>query len=122
MPPTTANGKICYIEIPATNIQQSADFYHKVFHWEIRKRGDGATAFNDSVGEVSGAWVLGRPPSPVPGLLIYIMVDSVNTTLERVAAYGGKIVQPVGGDSGEITARFCDPAGNVLGLYQEPSK
>jgi uncharacterized protein len=122
MPPTTANGKVCYIEIPATNIQESADFYHKVFKWEIRKRGDGATAFNDAVGEVSGAWVLNRPASPAPGLLIYIMVDSVAKTMESVEANGGVIVQAIGGDPGEITARFRDPAGNVLGLYQEPSK
>jgi len=37
-----------------------------------------------------------------------------------VAAQGGKIVQQIGGDAPEITARFADPAGNVLGLYQEP--
>jgi hypothetical protein len=29
-------------------------------------------------------------------------------------------VQPIGGDPGEKTARFRDPGGNVLGLYQEP--
>jgi len=33
MPPTTANGKICYVEIPATNVDRSADFYAKVFGW-----------------------------------------------------------------------------------------
>ena len=122
MQPTLGNGKICYVEIPANNIQQSADFYNKVFHWEIRKRGDGATAFNDAVGQVSGAWVLNRPPSQTPGLLIYIMVDSVADALESVKANGGKIVQPMGIDAPEITARFRDPAGNVLGLYQEPSR
>jgi len=32
------------------------------------------------------------------------------------------IVQPLGADAPEITARFSDPAGNVLGLYQEPNR
>ena len=54
------------------------------------------------------------------GLLIYIMVDSVALTADAVVAAGGKIVQPIGGDVGEITARFADPAGNVIGLYQPP--
>ncbi len=27
MPPTLANGKICYIEMPATDIARSSDFY-----------------------------------------------------------------------------------------------
>jgi len=121
MPPTLGNGKICYVEIPTTDIARSADFYHKVFNWEIRKRGDGATAFDDGVGQVSGAWVLGRPSSLQPGLLIYIMVDSVAAAMDLVVNHGGEIVQPIGGDPGEITARFRDPGGNVLGLYQEPS-
>jgi predicted enzyme related to lactoylglutathione lyase len=54
---TSANGKICYIEMPATEIARSADFYERVFGWKIRKRGDGRTAFDDTVGGVSGAWV-----------------------------------------------------------------
>jgi uncharacterized protein len=121
MPPTLANGKICYVEIPATNIDRSAAFYKKVFGWNIRQRGDGATAFDDSAGEVSGSWVLGRPPQS-PGLVVYIMVDSVAAALEAVVANGGKIVQPIGVDAPEITGRFSDPAGNVIGLYQEPAQ
>jgi predicted enzyme related to lactoylglutathione lyase len=121
MPPTLGNGKICYIEIPASNIARSADFYQRVFGWNTRKRGDGSTAFDDAVGQVSGTWVLGRPPASAPGLLVYVMVDSVAATLDLIVANGGEIVQPIGADAPEITARFRDPAGNVLGLYQQPA-
>jgi predicted enzyme related to lactoylglutathione lyase len=121
MPPTLSNGKICYIEFPATDIARSAEFYQKVFGWTIRKRGDGATAFDDGVGEVSGTWVLGRPPAATPGLMVYIMVDSVAATIEAITAAGCEIVQPIGADAPEITARFRDPGGNVIGLYQEPA-
>jgi len=121
MPPTPTNGKICYIEMPADDVPRSAEFYEKVFGWRIRKRGDGAVAFDDTTGQVSGAWVKGRPPAGAPGLLIYIMVDSVATTIEAVVANGGKLVQPIGADAPEITARISDPAGNIFGLYQEPN-
>jgi len=57
MPPTLKDGKICYVEFPAVDANRSADFYAKVFGWGIRKRGDGKSAFDDSVGEVSGTWV-----------------------------------------------------------------
>ena len=120
MPPTPTNGKICYIEIPAVDVQRSARFYEQVFGWRTRERGDGHLAFDDTTGQVSGSWVVGRPPSPQPGLLVYIMVDSVAAAAEAVIAHGGDIVQPVGADAPEITARFSDPAGNVIGLYQEP--
>jgi predicted enzyme related to lactoylglutathione lyase len=117
--PTLKNGKICYLEMPAVDIETSASFYQTVFGWNTRTRGDGAIAFDDAVGEVSGTWVLGRKPMIEVGLLVYIMVDSVAATIDAVLANGGKIVQPLGGDAPEITARFSDPAGNVLGLYQE---
>lgn len=118
--PTRGNGKICYLEIPAADIDASVSFYRHVFGWRIRKRGDGSIAFDDGVGEVSGTWVVGRKPMTKPGLLIYIMVDSVAATVDAVTASGGSIVQPIGMDAPEITARFSDPSGNVLGLYQEP--
>jgi predicted enzyme related to lactoylglutathione lyase len=119
--PTLGNGKICYLEIPANDITISSAFYRDVFGWQIRKRGDGSLAFDDGVKQVSGTWVLGRKPSTEPGLLTYIMVDSVEATIETVIAHGGTIVQPIGMDAPEITARFSDPGGNVLGLYQEPT-
>ena len=122
MHPTMANGKICYLEMPASDIARSAACYSRVFGWNIRKRGAGSTAFDDGVGEVSGAWVLGRPPAAEPGLLFYILVDSVAEAVKAVVNSGGEIVQPVGKDAPEITARFRDPGGNVVGLYQEPAR
>jgi hypothetical protein len=120
MPPTFANGKICCLEIPATDIARSADFFQEIFGWNIRRRGDGSIAFDDGVGEVSGAWVLGRPAASMPGLMLYILVDSVAATVDAIVANGGEIAQPIGADAPEITARFRDPAGNVIGLYQQP--
>ena len=121
MPPTRTNGKICYVEIPTADVGRSAEFYKTVFNWPIRQRGDGVTAFDDSVGQVSGTWVTGRPPSSQPGVLFYIMVDNVAETCKAVEAHGGKIVQKIGADAPEITARFRDPGGNIVGLYHEPA-
>lgn len=120
MPPTMANGKICYIEIPAVDIPQSVAFYEGVFGWQTRRRPNGSIAFDDGVGQVSGTWVTGRPPQSQIGLMVYIMVDSAAATVDAIVANGGEIVQPIGMDAPEITARFRDPAGNVLGLYQQP--
>jgi predicted enzyme related to lactoylglutathione lyase/predicted CoA-binding protein len=119
--PGGGNGKICYVEIPADDIAKSANFYEAVFGWPIRSDNHGNAAFDDGVGVVSGMWTNQYKPSPEPGLLVYIMMDSVEETIEAVITNGGKIVQPIGMDAPEITARFSDPFGNVFGLYQEPS-
>ena len=121
MPSTSVNGKLCYVEIPALDVARSAAFYQDVFGWNVRQRGDGQRAFDDTTGEVSGAWVTGRPASADPGLLLYIMVDDAAATVGAVTAQGCEIVQPIGVDAPEITARFRDPGGNIIGLYQEPA-
>ena len=117
--PTFGNGKICYIELPATNVATSASFYKTVFGWTIREREDGSVSFDDGVGEVSGAWVTGRQPATsTTSLMISIMVFNMSHTIEAVIANGGAIVQAPDMKARDIVALFSDPAGNVLSLYQ----
>ena len=116
--PTFANGKICYIEIPALDIEQSAAFYHDIFGWNIQRREDGSVSFDDSVCEVSGGWVTGREAHTRLGLCISLMVKDIETTMKLITENGGTILEPVGKDLPAITALFSDPAGNVFSLYQ----
>lgn len=115
------DGKICYLEIPATDVEASSSFYTRVFRWHVRTRGDGQRAFDDTTGAVSGSWVPGRPPAREPGVLVYVMVDSIEAALQGIAEAGGQAVTPLTplGPAGEAYATFRDPAGNLLGLYQE---
>ena len=119
MPPTLGNGKICYLDIPATDIERSAEFYERV---SAGPPGGAATARWPSTtpsvrSAAPGSWAARLPV----GLLVY-SGDSAVEAVAAVAAHGGEIVQEIGGDAPEITARFRDPAGNVLGIYQEPEK
>ena len=121
MPPTRANGKVCYIQIPTDDIARSAEFYKRVLGWNVRKRNDGSIAFDDGVGEVSGEWVLRRKPAPA-GLFVYIMVDSITESLNQIQAAGGTVLTPrtdIGPSMGAFGA-FADPVGNEFGLYEEP--
>ena len=116
------HGKISYLEIPATDVEASAGFYQRIFGWTIRARGDGQTAFDDTTGQVSGAWVVGRPAAREPGVLTYVRVDDVEAALEKIVDAGGEIDTPVTAQgAGEAFATFRDPAGNVFGVFQEPA-
>ena len=112
--------RLCYLEIPAADVQRSAAFYENVFGWNIRNRDSGRPSFDDAAG-VSGAFTTSLAVSREPGLLPSIWVDSIDDTLARVVANGGEVVEGPHLDSrgGQWIARLRDPAGNVIGLYQE---
>jgi len=67
--------------------------------YSVGSFGDGAIAFDDTSGAVSGTWRVGRRPSTTPGLLIYIWCDSVVATIDAVIAQGEEVVQPIGADT-----------------------
>ncbi len=47
------------------------------------------------------------------------MVADIEATARAVAANGGVVVQAADLAAPEIVARFRDPGGNLIGLYQE---
>jgi uncharacterized protein len=116
--PTIANGKICYIEIPAVDINLSAAFFNIVFGWSLRKNDDGSISFDDGAGEVSGMWVTGLKIGTEPGLIISIMVYSIVTTVKSIIENGGQIHQQEKITPSSKTALFRDPAGNLFSIYQ----
>ncbi len=112
-----ANGKICYLEMPARDTETSAAFYRDVFGWTTRTRGDGQLAFDDGLGEVSGSWRTDR--SPIDADFLYIMVADADRTCDLVARHGGVVVERPDAGAREIIGRFRDPAGNVFSIYQD---
>jgi uncharacterized glyoxalase superfamily protein PhnB len=114
--------RLCYIEIPARDAHSSAVFYEKVFGWSIRHRESDRPSFDDATGDISGAFVTGRAASREPGLLPYIWVDNIDATLRLCATNGATIVESRHPDHPGSTcdiATFRDPAGNLIGLYEE---
>jgi predicted enzyme related to lactoylglutathione lyase len=116
--PHYGDGKICYLELPSRDIEESSSFYQAIFDWKVRRRGDGSIAFDDGVNEVSGTWRTDRKPTTEIGMLLHIMVDDIEITIKKIMERGGTIVRPLGLDAPEITAWFKDLSGNILGLYQ----
>jgi predicted enzyme related to lactoylglutathione lyase len=116
--PAPSTGKLYYIEIPATDVAQSAAFYRDVFGWTIRTRGDGATAFDDTAGHVSGTWTTARPAADQPGFRIYLSVVDAVAASAAIEGAGGTIVEPADPSVVDIVGVFRDPAGNLLGIHQ----
>ncbi len=114
-----AHGQLSYIQIPATSVRQSSTFYADVFGWEIRGGSENHLSFTDATGGMIGAWLTGRVSSLDPGVLPYIYVHGIDATLKRVGASGGEIVKPPYEEGDLWVATFRDPAGNIIGMWQQ---
>jgi len=119
--PTLGNGKICHLAIPALDVEASAAFYEDHFGFTVRRQPNRVT-FDDGVDEVSGHFVPQAAPMREAGILVYIMVDDLVSMVSRLEAADVEIVAAPGVDPGELTAHIRDPAGNLLGIYQEPDQ
>jgi predicted enzyme related to lactoylglutathione lyase len=113
------NGRISYIQIPASSVREAAAFYGSVFGWEIRGGSDHHLSFTDATGDMIGAWVTGREVSQDAGVLPYIYVHGIDAAIDRIRAHGGDVVKPPYAEGDLWVATFRDPSGNVLGIWQQ---
>ena len=113
------HGRLSYIQIPATNVRASGEFYASVFGWEVRNRDDDHLSFSDATRAMIGEWVTGRVASQDSGILPYIYVHGIDAVLERIRARGGEIIKPTYPEGDLLVATFRDPGGNVIGIWQQ---
>jgi uncharacterized protein len=106
----------------AVDVHQSAAFYEQVFGSKMRRRDTDRPSFDNGTGHVSGAWMTNQAISREPGLLPYIYVDRIDDTLEQVEAQGGQFAKALYPEGTLWVATFRDPAGNVIGLWQEGAR
>jgi uncharacterized protein len=113
------HGRLSYIQIPASSVRESGAFYASVFGWEVRGGGDNHLSFTDATGDMIGAWVTGHATSREPGVLPYIYVHGIDKVLERITDSGCEVVKPPYPEGDLWVATFRDPAGNVMGIWQQ---
>ena len=110
-------GGVSYLQIPARDIAESAEFYHAVFGWRLRGTPD-APSFSDGTGHVIGHWRTDLPAAGKAGVLPYIYVTSLDDTLRAAAEHGAEIVTPPYPEGNLSVTTIRDPAGNVIGIWQ----
>jgi predicted enzyme related to lactoylglutathione lyase len=113
-------GGISYLRIPAPEVKQTAEFYERVFEWTVDAN-RAHPSFEDGTGHVIGHFIPDAGVAGEMGVRPYVYVDGVEETLQRVAAYGGEVVEPPYPEGDLTVATFRDPAGNVVGVWQRGS-
>ena len=116
-----AHGQMSHLEIPADDPARARKFYEGVFGWETSEMEQYPNYFLFGFGEIgrAGGAIGVRNESTGPQLRLYISVDSIDATLPKVTALGGKIVEPKTDIPGQgWYAVIDDTEGNQLGLYE----
>lgn len=115
---------VTWFEIPAIDLEKSKDFYQKVFQIEmhVTEMGPSLMAWFPNVeGGMGATGTLIKTEGYIPsheGTVVYFTVDSIEETLARIEANGGKILVPKMsiGEYGWI-AQFEDVEGNRVALH-----
>jgi uncharacterized protein len=89
-----------------------------VFGWSVRTDRDDPS-FEDGTGHVIGHFVADQSAGGEAGLRPYVFVEGLDETLENVAGNGGAIVTPPYSEGDLRVATFRDPAGNVVGVWEQ---
>jgi predicted enzyme related to lactoylglutathione lyase len=114
--------RVVHFEIPVEDATRAGAFYGEVFDWNVVKWGT-VEYWPMLTGETGGPGAEGAltPRSEArEGVLVYIAVENIDEAVKRVTAAGGTEVdvpQMVPGVGWR--ARFRDPEGNLLGLFQD---
>jgi predicted enzyme related to lactoylglutathione lyase len=108
---------ISFLQIPAPDPRRAAAFYEAVFGWSVRDD-PVEPAFEDGTGHVIGHFVADQPVAGEAGVRPYVYVESIDKTLDKVAANGGATVTRPYPEGDLRVATFRDPAGNVVGVWQ----
>jgi uncharacterized protein len=119
---------VSHFEIPASDPERAARFYRQVFGWSVEPlawerpyfkiRGSSLPADPGRQG-IDGGIAEAGGGLEHPLLILHIEDATLETVLERITKAGGTIDLPATrvGKMG-WWARFRDPEGNLLGLWQ----
>ena len=114
-----AKHPISHIEIPATNVNETSQFYHDVFGWRITTNPTYNYTVYEAEGGLRGGFAAPTEPTYKPDrLMVYLTADNIDAALATIEAHGGKVEHAKNEIPGVGTwAIFSDPAGNHIGLF-----
>ena len=116
MESTTSEGRIDYIEFPATDIAKTTAFYTGLFGWKFTDYGPDYTSFED--GRIAGGFFR-KDAVSAGGPLIVIYSADLAGLQAKVQAAGGAIVKEIFPFPGGRRFHFADPSGNELAIWSD---
>jgi uncharacterized protein len=110
------DGRMDYVEFPATGVAKTKAFCTQAFGWKFTDYGPDYTSFED--GRLSGGFDAGRPVTR-GGALVVLYANDLAAAEAKVRAAGGKIIKDTFAFPGGRRFHFADPSENELAVWSE---
>jgi predicted enzyme related to lactoylglutathione lyase len=105
---------LCWIEIAASDVAASREFYSKVFGWQMFDESLEYQMFMPAAGP--GGAIVPAGPERVQGTVPFIYGADLPALVAEIEAHGGTLVQQLTDVPPALTAEFLDQAGTRFGL------
>jgi hypothetical protein len=109
-------GRMDYIEFPATDIAKTKAFYSGLFGWRFTDYGPDYTSFED--GRLAGGFFKKDAVTPGGPLVVIYSADLAGMQA-KVQAVGGTITKEIFSFPGGRRFHFTDPSGNELSVWSD---
>ena len=110
------DGKIDYVEFPATALPATKAFYVGAFGWAFTDYGPDYAAFE---GEGTDGGFASDPESAPANPLVVLYAQDLEAMEAKVRAAGGQVTRPIFAFPGGRRFHFQDPSGNELAVWSE---
>lgn len=108
------DGKIDYVEFPASDVPAVKRFYAQAFDWSFIDYGPDYAAFD---GAAMDGGFNGHEGDSHPAPLVILYAHDLEAMQVKVEAAGGKVVREIRSFPGGRRFHFADPCGNILGVW-----
>lgn len=110
---------INYLELPASDIPATKEFFENVFNWSFQDYGDEYTAFTEDRLE-GGFFKSDKKSTTQNGAALIVFYSSdLESTQEQIQQAGGKIVKPIFSFPGGRRFHFTEPSGNEFAVWSD---
>lgn len=115
----TRTGTINYLEMPASDLNETKQFFSTVFGWAFIDYGPEYMAIANA-GIDGGFFKSDKASTTRNGSVLVVLYSSeLETTLAKVQAAGGQVIQDIFAFPGGRRFHFTDPNGNEYAVWSE---
>ena len=108
-------GRVDYVEIPATDIDKVRAFFEQLFGWEFQEWGPDYYSFND--GRLDGGLRRADASAPASGVLLVFFSQDIERDYQRVKELGATISQEIFEFPGGRRFHFVEPSGTEFAIW-----